>query len=183
MSHLLEEITSPVSQWDHMSLDYNSIWITSTSKILSRMSQSTLNMATAMKLNFPQNFPWFCKWLKNRYPCKCEDLTVFTKCTSLRVDQTVKSFHHLNTKETLLFWSSKATQATREANFKSIPRSIDWVPVKHTRYSENQAIILMKSVFICLSISKTSGIIWDVVHLDQELESCKSPKVFNCTVH
>lgn len=139
--------------------------------------------SNAMKLNFPQNFLWFYKWLKNRYHCKYEDLTFFTKCASLRVDQTVKSFHHLHTKETLFIWSSKSTQATREANFESISRSIDWMFVKHARYYENQAIILMKSVFIWQSISKTAGIIWDAMHLDQELESCKSAKVFNCTVH
>lgn len=49
MSHLLEEITSPLSQWGHASLDYSSVWITNTSKILSLVSQSTLNMA--MQLN------------------------------------------------------------------------------------------------------------------------------------
>lgn len=136
----------------------------------------------AIKWNFPQNFPWFYKCLKNRYLCKYEDLTFFTKCTSLRVDQTVKPFHHLHTKENLFLWSSKSTQATRKANFESIPRSIDWMFVKHAKYCENQGIIFMKSVFIWQSISKTLGIIWDVVHLDQELEPCKSVKVFNCTV-
>lgn len=57
MSHLLEEITSPLSQWDHISLDYNSIWITNTSKILSPMSQSTLNMAMQLNETSHKIFP------------------------------------------------------------------------------------------------------------------------------
>lgn len=89
----------------------------------------------------------------------------------------VKSLYHLNTKETLFLWSSESTQATKEANFKSILRSIDCMPVKHAKHYEKQAIILMKSVFMQLSISKPYGINWDVTCLDQELESCKSAKV------
>lgn len=102
---------------------------------------------------------------------------------SLSVDQTVKSLLHLNTKETLFLWSSNSAQATEEANFRSIPRSVDCLAVKHVRRCENQTIILMNSVFIRLSISTPDGTNWDVTHLDQELESCKSAKVFNCEIH
>lgn len=90
---------------------------------------------------------------------------------SLRVHQTMKSLYHLNTKETLFLWSSTSTQATKEANFRSILRSIDCMPVTHARHYKNQAIILMKSVFIQLSISKPYGINCDAMHLDQELQS------------
>lgn len=41
----------------------------------------------AIKLNFPQNFPCFYKWLENRHLCKYEDLTFFTKCTKERTKQ------------------------------------------------------------------------------------------------